>query len=163
MNDLKSSKPIYVSTFNVFGIIATTKSGKRLAWNLGPTHKVDSKKYGQIDGPICDVVAGHETGKKPDLWFLVCNVDCFSPPQALIQADSFEEALEILHDECERYIKVEAPDLAGYLKPGMTDADEDCYVDYLSWNSNGTPIDTENVHIEDVAEIVFIKRIDGGY
>ena len=155
-----SSKPIYLSTYNVIGIIATTHGGKRLAWNLGPIHEIDAKKYGQIDGQICDIKAGHETGRKPDRWYLVCNVDCFSPPQALIQADSFEEALEIFQDECEDYIKVEAPDLADYLKPGMTDQDEDCYADNLSWNSNGTPIDTESVHAEEIAEIMFVKRID---
>jgi hypothetical protein len=70
--------------------------------------------------------------------------DCFDPPIAIVRADSWENAYEIFLDEFERWIKIDEPDLGDY--------DEET----LTYNSNGTPIDSEAVNGQEIK----LVRID---
>jgi hypothetical protein len=158
VDDFKSDKPVDINTDQVAAIIVTDGHGRRYSWNLGHSHEVDEKLYGHIDGIIFKLCVGENTGRGPDRWWLVANVDCFSPPLALIQANSIEEALEIFDDKCESWVKVEEGDIKDYINEGKSPNEYDYYSEQLSWNCNGTPIDTEQVQAWECSEVQLIVR-----
>lgn len=103
---------------------------------------------------ISRVVAPYGGGK----WYLLFNADCFDPAKALIQADTFQDAYDTFLRECEDWVKIRDEDLKDYLKEGKTDKDDDAYVDYVTWNDNGVPVDTEAIQHLEVLSIVFECR-----
>lgn len=76
-----------------------------------------------------------------DLWWIGCVADCHFPIYDAIRASSFTEAYESYLDYAaeHRGIVIQESDYADY------DVDSDC--PKCGFTSNGTPIDTDSVHI----------------
>ena len=79
-------------------------------------------------------------------FYKVCVADCYSPPLAIIRADNESEAIDAFADEL-TWAHVEEPDLADYSE------------DDLSYNSNGKPYDSSNIH---VCEVVLAGVLTAG-
>lgn len=76
-------------------------------------------------------------------WYQVANVDMFDPPYAIVRADNEQEAFEVFMDETDACL-IQESDLKDY--------DEE----RLDYDSNGRPMDTDNLFI---AKLQLVKII----
>jgi hypothetical protein len=107
----------------------------------------------RVGGPyrVSAMVNPDDSGDK---WFLGHVVDdCYFPLCDIVRADSFEDAYGIYIDWCadHRHIVIEEPDLADYVDKDHPENGPEC-----SFTSDGKPVNTDNIHIDE-CELV---RID---
>lgn len=91
-----------------------------------------NKKY-NVGDVECKQATPVNIDSEEQKFFLFCVTDCYDPQIAIVCADKMEEAYEWFVDELD-WSHISEPDLKDY--------DEES----LSYNSNGTPYDSEQIH-----------------
>ena len=150
----ENSYVVLITQETVDMISETTKDKSRLGEWLHGAEWVARWIFGLPYSVNVDTTTDYHFGYSTKEQFYQCWVaDCAFPPTAIVDGDSFEDALATFECEFERWMKLDELAIKDYLE-------EDPAGENLHYNDNGTAIDSESVNATELELVSVCYALD---